>query len=121
VRALLALGIACVSVVAACDRAESKSANNTKVNDRDLNSDTATPTTQGNAESEVKITADIRRSVVGDDSLGFDAKNVKIVTVGTKVTLRGPVASAEEKTAINGYAKKAAGVTDVDDQIEIKK
>lgn len=93
---------------------------NTTVNDRDRGS-TATPMTQGNSESEVKITAAIRRSVMGDGTLGFNAKNVKIITVGTKVTLRGPVANEHERTAIGAYARQAAGVTAVDNQLEVTK
>jgi osmotically-inducible protein OsmY len=131
---LVLAGIACVAFAAACDHPESKTEttsatttvatqrapDNTGVNDRDRG-DSATPTTQGNDSSEVKITGEIRRSIMADDALGFDAKNVKIITTGTKVTLRGPVANQQEKSSIDAYAKKTAGVTEVDDQLEIKK
>ncbi|CAN5718745.1 hypothetical protein BH09MYX1_BH09MYX1_00330 [soil metagenome] len=93
---------------------------NTGVNDRDRGN-TATPMTQGNSQSEVNITAAIRRSVMADGSLGFNAKNVKIITSGTRVVLRGPVANDHERTAIEAWAKQAAGVTAVDNQIEVKK
>lgn len=133
-RALIALSL-CAAAIAACDHPAAKTettsvtttapsqhaADNTGVNERDRAMDSSTPTTQGNADSEVKITAEIRRAVMADDSLGFDAKNAKIITVGTKVTLRGPVANAQEKAAIADHAKKAAGVTEVEDQLEIKK
>jgi osmotically-inducible protein OsmY len=67
------------------------------------------------------ITAAIRRSVVGDSSLSFNAKNVKIITVAGKVTLRGPVKTDAERTNIEAKAKAALGVTEVDNQLEVKK
>ena len=97
-----------------------KNADNTKINDRDRHN-ALTPMSQGNGGDEIKITAAIRRGLMGDKALSFTAKNVKIVTVGTKVTLRGPVKSDQEKAAIEAYAKQTAGVTDVDDQLEVKK
>ena len=94
-------------------------ADNTKINERDRHG-TLTPMSQGNSADETKITAAIRRGLMSDKSLSFTAKNVKVITVGTKVTLRGPVNSDQEKQAIEAHAKQTAGVTDVDDQLEVK-
>ena len=58
--------------------------------------------------AEIAITAAIRERG-GDKSLSFTAKNVKIITVGGKVTLRGPVKSDEEKSAIEAKAQGSAG------------
>lgn len=80
-----------------------------------------TPISQGNSAAETTITARIRRNVMADSSLGFIAKNVMIITVGTKVTLRGSVNSDRERGTIEGYAKYTPGVTDVDDQIQVNK
>ena len=55
-----------------------------------------------------------------DKSLTMTAKNVKIITAEGKVTLRGPVNTAEEKTKINELAKAAAGQVPVDNQLEVK-
>jgi osmotically-inducible protein OsmY len=79
-----------------------------------------TPMNQGNSKSETQITADIRKTVMADKSLSFTAKNVKIITQGTKVTLRGAVKSDAEKSSIETEARHTAGVTDVDNQIVIK-
>lgn len=95
------------------------SANNTRLNKRDR-SGTLTPINQGNSSAEIGITASIRRGVMRDHTLSFTAKNVKIITVGTVVTLRGPVNSDAERTAIESLAQQTAGVTDVDDQLEVK-
>lgn len=48
------------------------------------------------------------------------AKNVKIITADGKVTLHGPVNSAEEKMKIEKLAKTVAGDAKVDNQLEIK-
>ncbi len=97
-----------------------KNADNTRVNDRDRHG-ALTPMDQGNSRSETQITADVRKSVMSDKSLSFTAKNVKIITVGSKVTLRGPVKSDNERAAIEARAKQVAGVTEVDNQLEVKK
>lgn len=99
---------------------QTSAADNTKVNDRDRHGG-LTPMDQGNSASETQITAAIRKSIVANKSLSFTAKNVKIITNGTKVTLRGPVKNDQEKSTIEAAAKQAAGVTTVDDQLEIKK
>jgi osmotically-inducible protein OsmY len=89
------------------------------MNQRDRH-DTLTPMNQGNSRDEIKITATIRKGMMADRSLSFMAKNVKVITVGTKVTLRGPVASDAEKASIESRARQTPGVMDVDDQLEVK-
>jgi hyperosmotically inducible protein len=76
---------------------------------------------QGGSESDRKITQQIRQAVVNDGSLSFTAKNVKIITVDGKVTLRGPVKTEQERAAIEAAAKRIAGAAVVDNQIEVKK
>jgi len=94
---------------------------NTKVNERDRNAGAVTPVDQGNNQTDLKITQQIRQAVMADDSLSFTAKNVKIIAVNGKVTLRGPVSSDQERAAIEAAAKKVAGPTNVENQIEVKK
>jgi hypothetical protein len=96
-------------------------ADNTKVNRRDSDGAAPTPIDQGNNSSDLKTTQEIRKAVVGDGSLSFTAKNVKIITTGGKVTLRGPVKSAEEREKIAAFARKIAGAANVDNQLEVAK
>lgn len=96
-----------------------KDANNTKINDRDRHG-AVTPTDQGGGNDR-DITAAIRRSVVADGALSFTAKNVKIIVTGGKVTLRGPVKSDAERSSIESKAKSTSGVSEVDNQLEVKK
>jgi osmotically-inducible protein OsmY len=97
------------------------SPDNTKVNKRDANASALTPMDQGNNRTDLDITQQIRQAVMADGSLSFNAKNVKIITVKGKVTLRGPVKSEQERAAIESAAKKVAGDANVENQIEVKK
>lgn len=93
---------------------------NTGVNKRDASGAPLTAGDQSNAKSDVDITAEIRRSIVGDSAMSMTAKNVKIITVKGKVTLRGPVKTAEERSKIEAAAKRVAGDAQVDNQLEVK-
>lgn len=93
---------------------------NTANNERDRDGQTLTPIDQSNDPADLKITAETRKLVVADESLSANAKNVKIITVSGAVTLRGPVESEAEKTAISKYAV-TAGATTVTNQLEINK
>jgi len=97
------------------------SPDNTKVNERDRSSAALTPMDQENGKTDLKITQQIRQAVMANGSLSFTAKNVKIITQGGKVTLRGPVKSEQERSDIEAAARKVAGVTEVDNQLEVKK
>ena len=99
---------------------EKKPADNTGKNERDRSGETLTPGDQSNSPEDLKITQAIRKAVVKDESLTLTAKNIKIITAGGQVTLRGPVNSAEEKMKIEKLAKSAAGAAKVDNQLEIK-
>ena len=61
----------------------------------------------------------IRQSVMADKTLSTYAHNVKIISQHGKVTLKGPVRSEEEKTAIMKMATDVAGDGNVTDQISI--
>ena len=93
---------------------------NSAVNVRDRAPGAMTAGQQSNAKSDVEITREIRRAVVKDHSLSILAHNVKIVSANGSVTLRGPVKTEEEKTAIASKAQAIAGAGKVDDQLEVK-
>ena len=77
-------------------------------------------TDQSNDPADIKMTAAIRKMVVNDDSLSMTAKNVKIITIEGAVTLRGPVETPGEKSAIESHAKHA-GAKQISNELEIKK
>lgn len=87
---------------------------NSAVNVRDRAPGAMTAGQQSNAESDLELTREIRRAVVQDHSLSMLAHNVKIVSANGSVTLRGPVKSEEEKTAIASKAQAIAGASKVE-------
>ncbi len=94
---------------------------NSGKNVRDRNDQTLTPGDQGGSEADREITQKVRKSLVsGTNDYSVTAKNIKIITTGGKVTLRGPVKSAEEKAGIAAIAKTVAGEGNVEDQLEVK-
>jgi hyperosmotically inducible periplasmic protein len=93
-------------------------ADNTGRNERDRD-DSLTPVDQGNSPAEIAITASIRKDVMAESSLSFTAKNVKVVTIGNRVTLRGPVSTEAEKTLIEAVALHTTGVGHIDNQLEV--
>jgi hyperosmotically inducible periplasmic protein len=75
---------------------------------------------QKNGKSDVDITAEIRKSVVADNSLSTYAHNVKIITKNGAVTLKGPVHSEEEKQTIAAKAADVVGQGKVTNQLTVK-
>jgi hyperosmotically inducible protein len=86
---------------------------------RDREGDTLTPGDQSSNKADVELTRRIREAVVDDKSLSTSAHNIKIITINGVVTLRGPVASAQEKTKIAETAQKLAGAKQVENQLEV--
>ena len=100
---------------------ETTPADNSARNVRDATGDKVTPLDQSGAESDVEVTRSIRKMLVDDDTLGTNAQNVKVITVDGVVTLRGPVANAEEQARIVAIAKEAAGVDRVLNELQVIK
>ena len=99
---------------------DAPAADNTGKNARDRSGETMTSGDQSNSPEDLKITAAVRRAVVGDDSLSLTAKNVKIITANGTITLRGPVKNDAEKAKIAQLAQSAAGNEKIDNQLEVK-
>ncbi|MBX3378805.1 MAG: BON domain-containing protein [Phycisphaeraceae bacterium] len=93
---------------------------NTEVNKVDSKSATKTPMDQSNSKADIDITASIRRAIMEDKAMSINAQNCKIITEDGVTTLRGPVNSQAEKDSIEAKAKAVAGVTRVDNQLEVK-
>jgi len=72
------------------------------------------------ANEDLRITATLRRAIVGDTTLSFAAHNVQIVTQGGTVMLSGPVKSGHERGSIERKARSVLGVTAVDNQLEVR-
>jgi osmotically-inducible protein OsmY len=75
---------------------------------------------QKETTSDREITQKIRRSVVSEKSLSTYAHNVKIITQGGQVTLKGPVRSENEKETIASKAADVVGAEKVNNQLTVK-
>jgi osmotically-inducible protein OsmY len=95
-------------------------ADNTKTNQRDKNKAEPTADQQKENQSDRELTQQIRRAIVQDKSLSTYAHNVKIISEDGMVTLKGPVRSEEEKTAVEAKASEIAGKDKVTSQLEVK-
>ena len=95
-------------------------ADNTRLNRRDRNGASTTPMKQSNDQSAVDLVARVRKAIVKDDGLSVKAHNVKVVANNGVVTLRGPVASEQEKAQIQKDVAGVHGVDRVDNQLDIE-
>ena len=99
--------------------AQQPAPDNTKVNERDKNQAEPTADQQKENRPDRDISRQIRRSIVQDKSLSSYAHNVKIITENGMVTLKGPVRSDEEKSAVEAKAAEVAGKDKVTSQLEV--
>jgi len=93
--------------------------NNTAMNARDRDPNSITPLDHGSSNVDTNTTATIRKNVMALRGISVDAQNVKIITQNGKVTLRGPVKTAEEKRLINEIASSQVRPQNVNDQLEV--
>jgi hyperosmotically inducible protein len=100
-------------------RAQQNAPDNTKTNQGDANKGATTADQQKMNAADRSITKEIRSSIMKDKSLSTYAHNIKIITQDGKVTLKGPVRSEDEKTAIESKAVAIAGANNVTDQLEV--
>lgn len=91
---------------------------NTANNEREVKKNLASPMDQGNSESDLNLTKDIRSAIVGAD-LSFNAKNVKIISNGGNVTLRGVVESQAEHQAVLKLARAHADPAKITDDVKV--
>ena len=114
---------ACLLSLAGTTSAQDSSApaaDNTKVNQRDKDKAQPTADQQKENQPDREIARKIRRSIVQDKSLSSYAHNVKIIAENGAVTLKGPVRSDEEKSAVEAKAAEVAGADKVTSRLEVK-
>lgn len=92
---------------------------NSKTNQRDRDKSAATADKQNMGPEDRELTKKIRSAIISDKSLSIYAHNVKIIAQNGKVTLKGPVRSAEEKAAVLSKATEVAGEGNVTDQMDV--
>jgi len=101
------------------DTSKAPAPDNTAINSRDAEGANLTPIDQKENTTDVRITADIRKRVLGESGLSINARNAKIITSDGRVTLRGPVSSGEEKETLERIALSIAGEGNVENLLEV--
>ena len=79
----------------------------TKIHPRQITADEQA----SGSKSDIELTRRLRERLMKDDSLSVYAKNITIVTLGKKMTLKGEVASKAEGERIATIARTLAKVT----------
>jgi len=74
---------------------------------------------QSNSKSDIELTRKIRQALVKDKKLSVYAHNVKIITDGGQVVLKGPVKTQSEKDVVENKAGRIAGAERVRSELEI--
>lgn len=97
-----------------------KAPDNTAHNKGDANdAATKTPFDQSNAQPDIKVTADIRKAILGMEGMSTNADNVKVITSADGVAIRGVVESQSEIDSITRIVQEHAGTRKVDIQLSV--
>src|SRR6202023_1913610 len=102
------LGTALIAGPLPTQDAQQPAPDNTKTNKRDRDKSSPTADRQKMNATDRDLAKRIRSAIVDDKSLSTYAHNIKIGGQDGKVTLKGPVRSEEEKSAIKEKETKIA-------------
>ena len=114
----LLLSAACSMVVLPAT-AQQTPPDNTGVNKADRAKGAVTADQQKENAADRELAKKIRQAVVADKSLSTYAHNVKIVAQNGQVTVKGPVRSEQEKTAVAAKATEIAGAGKVTNELTV--
>jgi hyperosmotically inducible protein len=92
---------------------------NTKTNQGDASKNAKTADQQKMNPADRETTKKIRSALMDDKSLSTYAHNIKIITTDGMVTLKGPVRSEDEKSAIEAKARQVAGDSNVTNNLTV--
>jgi len=92
---------------------------NTKTNQGDANQGATTADQQKMNPADRATTKQIRSALTQDKTLSTYAHNIKIITQDGHVTLKGPVRTEDEKTAIGEKATQVAGAGNVTNHLKV--
>ena len=119
-RAILAVSVVGLFVTPAVSAmAQTPAPDNSKVNTRDRSKNAQTADQQKENAADRELTRSIRHALMQDKDLSSYAHNVKIISQGGQVTLKGPVRTEEEKRVVEAKATEVAGAGHVANQMSI--
>ena len=105
----IAASLLSLNCIAPQVQAEGINADNTKKNSRVVSEGKPTAQNQSNEKASVERSAELRRAIMKKKGLSVNAQNVKLIDENGKLTLRGPVDNAKEKSIIENLAKSCYG------------
>ncbi|WP_413568101.1 BON domain-containing protein [Bdellovibrio sp. HCB117] len=73
----------------------------------------------GTGQSDTDLTRRVRQSLVNDPGLSVRAKNITVISEGGNITLKGAVATNQEKARVEELAEGVQGARNVDNQTEV--
>jgi hyperosmotically inducible periplasmic protein len=117
------MGLTCVALLPIASFAQDQTSPPTATQDNSAKNKVHSRTADQQSEvtSDRMLTKKVRQSLIGDKSLSTYGHNVKIITKDGVVTLKGPVHSEEEKSAIASKAAEVVGGQDkVTNQLTVK-
>jgi osmotically-inducible protein OsmY len=117
---LLLLGLGTIASAQDPAGQNAPASDNTKMNQRDRNPNEPTADQQQNNRSDRDITQQVRKAIEADKNFSTYAHNVKVITQNGQVTLKGPVRSEEEKSAVEAKAAAVAGEGKVTSELTVK-
>lgn len=88
--------------------------------DRPLAGSARTTSTSGTSAADTRLASEVQRAIANDTALSYDARNVSVSARGGQVTLRGKVSSAEEKRRVEDIARRCAGVSSVNNELDVR-
>jgi len=109
----LCMLISCCAVFA-------QSPDNSKSNQQGRDKGSVTADQQAENQTDRDLSRKIRKSITSDKSLSTYAHNIKVISRGGTVLLKGPVRSEQEKIAIEAKAVEIAGAANVKNEITVK-
>jgi hyperosmotically inducible protein len=107
-----------LGILIPCTVVFAQAPDNSKTNQQDRSSVTADQ--QAENQGDRDLARKIRKAIIDDKNLSLYAHNVKVIARGGTVTLKGPVPSGQEKTAIESKAVEIAGAANVKNELTVK-
>jgi hyperosmotically inducible protein len=106
-------------IAGAAQQDQQPAPDNSKANQGDASKGAMTAQQQSVNPADQNITKQIRSAIYKDKSLSTYAHNIKIITQDGKVTLKGPVRSADDKASIEAKAVAVAGADNVTNHLKV--
>jgi osmotically-inducible protein OsmY len=116
----LAFAVLCAPMIFACSPVLAQSSAAQSDDSAQNKNPGQTADSQRNATSDRLSTANVRKAIIADKGLSMYAHNVKIITRGGIVTLKGPVTSDDEKQQVNNDVTSVVSQDKIVNRLTIK-